>query len=201
MKSPAVFSVAGLLLAAATGFAGTITFDDIVTAGQIQISNGYQGFNWNNFFVIPPLSYSPNSGYAAGLVSSPNDAYNGYGTAATLSSATPFTLTSGYFTAAWNDGLNIIITGYNGATVVDSETIVISATAPTLETFDWSGLTEVLFVSLGGTPDPAYTSSGFQFALDNLTINGSSSTPEPSGYLLVGVGLATLTLLRKSIRC
>ena len=33
-------------------------------------------------------------------------------------------------------------------------TIVVSSTAPTLETFNWSGLTEVTFNSFGGTPIP-----------------------------------------------
>jgi hypothetical protein len=132
-------------------------------------------------------------------MSPPNEAYNEWGTPANFSSPTPFTFTSAYITGAWNSGLNITIQGFNGATMVDSETIVVSSTAPTLETFNWSGLTEVTFNSFGGTPNPTYDGFGTQFALDNLTIN--APTPEPSGSLLVGVGLAALTLLRKRIRC
>lgn len=183
----------GALLAASTCFAGVITFDDIsVPPGYdsyVPILNGYQSFDWNNFgaFYGPG---SPLSGYAAGVISSPNVAFNLAANPASFSSDTQFTFTSTYFTAAWNDGLNITIEGLDGATVVDSTTIVVSATVPTLATFGWDGLTEVDFTSFGGTQHSGYTGHGTEFALDNLTING---TPEPSTVLLVGVsGLALL---------
>jgi len=182
--------IGGVFLAASTCFAGAITFDDIAVPigynSYVAVPNGYQSFNWNNFdaFYAPG---TPNTGYAAGMVSPSNVAFNRSGDPASFSSATQFMFTSAYFTAAWNDGLNITIEGLNGATVVDSTTIVVSATVPTLETFDWTGLTAVDFTSFGGTLHPGYKGkSGTEFILDNLTINAA---PEPSALVLVGIGI------------
>jgi len=188
------------LLATSTCLAGVINFDDINTGAfgsdsLAHISDGYQGLNWSNFGAIFALSHAPISGYAAGLISSPNEAFNEIGAPASFSSVTPFTFASGYFTGAWNEELNITIQGYNGATLLDSTTIVVSSTAPTLETFNWTGLTEVTLSSFGGTPNPAYATygSGTEFALDNLTLS-----PEPATPLLLGLALGGLTLLRRN---
>jgi hypothetical protein len=192
-----VVVMGGALLAASACFADIITFDDIpVPAGfnsYVPIPNGYHSFNWNNFdaFYGPG---TPHSGYAAGVVSSPNVAFNVAGNPASFSSATQFTLTSAYFTGAWFDGLNITIQGLNGATVVDSTTVVVNATVPTLSSFNWTGLTEVAFASSGGTLHPGYAGSGSgpQFVLDNLTIN---AVPEPSSGLLTAIAVSGLVLL------
>ena len=167
---------------APNGWAAVITFDDINTGGTlVSIPNGYAGSNWSNFDAHSG-SDIPLSGYTAGLVSSPNDAFNSGGTPSSLSSITPFSFVSGYFTGAWNDGLNITIQGLNGANILDSMTIIVSSTAPTLETFNWTGLTQVTFNSFGGTPNPRYasTGSGTHFVLDNLTINACSGTSHGS---------------------
>jgi hypothetical protein len=184
----------GALMAAPACFAGVITFDDIAVAPApyVLITNGYQSLDWSNFYAAYAPG-DPNSGYLAGMVSPPNVAFNGGGNPASFSSVTPFTLTSAYFTGAWNDGLNITIQGLNGATVVDSTTIVVSATSPTLYSFDWTGLTAVDFASSGGTPHPGYDGAGTQFALDNLTIN---AVPEPSTALLTCIGLGGLIFFR-----
>lgn len=195
---------ASFLLATSPCLADVITFDDINTGTSgsdvlVPISSGYHGFNWSNFGAIFALSHAPISGYAAGLISPPNEAFNEGGTPANFSSTTPFTFASGYFTGAWNEGLNITIQGFTGATLVDSTTIVVSSTAPTLETFNWAGLTEVTFNSFGGTPNPTYAphGSGTQFALDNLTVN---TVPEPGALPLVGVAGGLILLSRKRFR-
>src|SRR5450755_3344067 len=86
------------LLVTSTGLAGVITFDDIDTtiSPVVALSNGYQGLNWSNFAAHSGSSI-PLSGYTAGLVSSPNDAFNLSGTPSSFSSITPFTFVSGYF--------------------------------------------------------------------------------------------------------
>jgi hypothetical protein len=203
-KSLNVFLAAGFLLTAATSFAATtITFDDISTSPPFyegSLPNGYQGLDWSYFLVQSHLPGASPTGYDAGLVSGPNDAFGFAGFPASFSSPTPFTFTSGYFTGAFNDGLNITIQGFNGATLLDSETIIVSSTAPTLEVFNWTDLTEVTFNSFGGTHNPAYPSAGntagTQFVVDNLVINGSS-LPEPGEYSMIVVGLVGLIVLRK----
>ncbi len=85
--------------------ADLITFDDIKNPGSGPppinaplIANGYHGFNWTNFYVLNPNGLA-GSGYANGVVTPTNVAYNGFGAQAVLSSSTPFSLDSGYFTA------------------------------------------------------------------------------------------------------
>src|SRR5438874_9751748 len=119
-----VFS-ASFLMATSTVRAGVVTFDDLSTTVGTgnPIPNGYSGLNWLNLiWVTAPGSAPASSGYGHGLVSSPNEAYNGGGSPASISSATPFNFVSGFFTAAWNDGLQITVTGLNGINTVGTVT-------------------------------------------------------------------------------
>ena len=172
----------------------TITFDDLTTTTYAPIPNGYNGFDWRNFYVINPSFTLGSNGYKNGVYTTPNDAFNGGGAQASITSSTPFTLDSAYFTAAWSNGLNISIEGYNGATLVDSITLVTDTTGPTFTTFNWNGITEVVFDSSGGT-DAGYGGKGDNFAMDNLVV---TSTPEPPTlFLFVG---AILLLGMKVLR-
>ncbi|HEY7900827.1 MAG TPA: PEPxxWA-CTERM sorting domain-containing protein, partial [Caulobacteraceae bacterium] len=114
-------------------------------------------------------------------------AYNAYGNPASFSGA-GFELVSGDFTAAWNDGLSILVQGYNGASLIDTTTFVVNTSGPTLETFDWTGLTSVTFTSSGGTHNPNLDGNGEHFALDNLSV----AVPEPATWALLLVGFAGL---------
>jgi hypothetical protein len=203
------FAVGGILLIASTGEAGVITFDDLPAFAPIP--NGYQSLNWNSLYVFygpagrQPYGTAAMSGLYAGLVSPPNDVenYSGSpgGSPASFSSTTPFTLTSAYFTGAWNDNLVILVQGLSGTTVVDSIILVLGpATAPTFEGFYWSGLTEVDFSSYGGFPNQPYApyGDGTEFVMDNLTINGTQ-TPEPSTALLVATGFGIVLVRRKRL--
>jgi len=179
----------GLALFCVPGLCSTgtlITFDDLSAGvGGVQIANGYAGLNWSNFYALDGPSYG--GGYAAGVISSPNVAYNGFGAPASFSSPAPFTLDSLYLTAAWNDNLQVTVTGLNNGQAIagDTATLTLSATQPTLFAPGWSGLTEVDFTSFGGTPHPGYEGGGDHFALDNLAID---ATPEPS-FTWAGLGL------------
>jgi hypothetical protein len=174
--------------------AATITFDDLVDSGDgTPIPNGYQGLNWNNFWVLNTPAYSvQTSGYVNGTVSPPNVAFNGFGDPAAFSNGT-FTLNSFYLTAAWNNGLNVTVTGLLAGNPIFQQTFIVDTTGPTFVSLDWSGIDEVTWVSFGGV-NAGYDGSGVHFALDNLTIN---AVPEPSSLLLLGVGLAGLGLLRR----
>ena len=175
-----------------------ITFDNLSDGGSgTLIANGYEGFNWNNFYVINSL-LAVNSGYAVANVSGANAAYNGFGSPASISSATLFNVNSVYITAAWNDGLSVQLEGYNGASLLYTTTVNPSATSPTLFTLNYTGITSLDFISSGGTLHPGYSGDGEQFAIDNLSL---SSTPEPSTWamLLGGLGLLAFWHRRKLI--
>lgn len=144
-----------------------VNFDTLVDGDPIP--NGYKNLDWNNFYTLNAVTYT-SSGYTNGMVSPNNVAYNGWGNPADFSATKAFSLRSAYLTAAWNNGLSIDIRGYNGGTLVNSQTVTVNTTSPTKFTFNWRGLTRVLFTSSGGT-DAGYAGGGEHFALDDLLIN------------------------------
>ena len=174
----------------------TVTFDDRLPN---IILGPYDGLYWENFYVGNIYTLPSPSGYQHAAVSLPNIAYNGGGTLASMLSYLPeappsqiptFTLNSGYFTAAWNNGLLLTVTGYDQSTQLFQEFATLNTSGPSFLTFDWTGLTRVDFVSTGGTPH--YNFNATQFAMDNVTINGpviSSVTPEPASLTLLVTGL------------
>ncbi|CAN1209365.1 hypothetical protein TUMEXPCC7403_04015 [Tumidithrix helvetica PCC 7403] len=187
-----------------TASAATLTFDDLPnSSGGSPIPNGYNGFTWNNFYEVNGLSniYTPpnSTGYQAGVVSPNNVIFNGFANPASLSSATPFTFNSAYFTAAWNDGLQIDVKGFLGSTQLFATTIAPSATAPTLFTFDWAGIDTLSFVSYGGTQHQGYIGNGTHFALDNLTYNEKTrAVPVPG--VVFGVVAAGALFSRRLLK-
>ena len=58
--------------------AEVVTFDDL--GGTIEpLPSSYRGFDWSgSFYYLNPELYHPVSGYMAGMVSSPNVAFNGF---------------------------------------------------------------------------------------------------------------------------
>lgn len=185
-------AVAVVLLTPRSAQATTITFDDISVSNlYTSISNGYQGFDWNNFDVLDTSQETIANGYSNGVVSSSNVAFNGGGNAADITSASTFTFGSAYFNAAWNNGLSITIEGILNGVVEDTSTFTVNATgSSTLETFNWSGINKLHFTSSGGT-SAGYTGSGTEFAMDNLTV----TTPEAGTLSLLAVGLLGLALM------
>ncbi len=172
--------VGALVLAASTMKAELITFDDV--SGIMVLPSPYAGLNWNNFIAAPGSIATTGIGYATGVVSTPNMVLNGGGEPASFSSAIPFSLVSGYFTSAFHDGLEVSVAGYSSGTLVDQTTFTVNTSGPILETFNWTGLTEVDFNSLpgGGTQE---------FVLDNLTV---TPTPEPATLMFIPAAFALL---------
>jgi hypothetical protein len=179
-----------------------LTFDDLATP-----YDGYEyrapmttygGLQWFNFYVFDATDslHYQNSGYPAGLVSGKNLAFNWFGNPAHFSSSTPFNLNSAYLTAAWNIGLNVEVRGYTGSTLAYDQSVVIGTSGPTFVTFDLVGVTEVDFISSGGTPDPRFvgTGAGTHFAVDNLNV---TTVPEPGPAILALLGCA-LAVARKT---
>lgn len=191
-----VFCVLGCVFAVASS-AATITFDDIQldASGYAQIQNGYQGLNWSNFMVRPGTV----AGYANGMVSAPNVAYNSNAGEASVS-AVPgqtFNLTDGFFAGAWMNGLNIHVVGTFSDSSTVTQDFTVDETTSTDEFFNWSNLVNVSFTSSGGTPPASITvlsGPAAHFSLDNLTI---AVVPEPSSMILMSAGLIGLVYARR----
>lgn len=191
-----LLTVAALLATtAATRANQLITFDDVADGTYL---TSYAGFSWDNFYVVAGNDLG-GSGYQNGTVSQPNVAYNGYGEDADFYTAdlSTFTLGSAYFTAAWNNGLTVDVTGlFNGSTV-DTTSFVVNTTGPTLEVFNFAGINEVEFSASGGT-NAGLGGSGTHFAMDNLVIGQVTSVPDAASALgLMSLGFAALGALRR----
>jgi hypothetical protein len=183
----------------------TINFDDLPgTDGSIP--NGYQGLDWSNFDFVDPVGLgglNP-SGYINGIVSPDKVAFNNNGLPASFSSASIFTVNSLYITAAWREGLNVLIEGLASASVIHSLNVVIGSLSPTLVNLNWDDVDQVTFTPSGGTHNPDYPNGeGTHVAIDDITINGRvSSVPEGSSIamLLLGGLPVAFGVLRKRKR-
>jgi hypothetical protein len=168
--------------------ADLVTFDDLSAPSGV-IPNGYHGLTWTNFNFIAGLApgVTP-SGFNNAVISPNQVGFNATGAAANISSPAGITVGSGYFTSVWNDNLAVEAVGirYNSGgpnTVVFDTAFVLQPTGPSLETFNWSGINEILFIASGGTTHAGYSGSGTEFAVDNLQV---SAVPEPTSLALLG---------------
>ncbi len=200
-----------MILAFAAGrcaCAETLGFDDL-TGDEGTVPSGYNGFNFNNFDFInsgfATLTDGANNGYTNGTVSQPVSLFNAFGTAAGIASASgsTFSLNSLDLGAAWNNGLQVTVTGYATGVLLDTAVFTVNESGPTLETLNFTGVDAVDFSSTGGTPATSSASGGTEFVLDDLTVNAATPaavTPEPGGLLLLGSGLAgVLGLARRRV--
>jgi|GEM_PF-2389276 len=191
------FVTMGLVSTAASAAIETITFDTLpaqVGHSYSVVQNGYAGLNWSQLAVVDTVlltASTGNTGYANSAVSGRNAAFNEWGTPATISarSSSGFTLYNGYFTAGWNNGLNVQAVGTfeNGTTATSN--FILNTTGPTNEVFSWSNLASVTFTSSGGI-NPGFSGGGIHFALDNLTVNPVSAVPEAEEWALMLAGLS-----------
>lgn len=193
----AVLGVAVYVSAAMTSAsAATITFDDVNPAAQAAIPNGYSGLDWDNFSTIDPAAagVTPStSGYFKSITSGKYSAFNIDGDPAAISSVGTFNLISGNFTAAWSNGLQLTITGYNGASILHTLTVGLTTTSPLSEVLNWIGLTKVTFSTAGGTDIEGQNPIRTQFAVDDLKV--VAATPIPGSLLLLLTGCGAIGAL------
>jgi hypothetical protein len=200
-------SFAGLCLANPAA-AKLITFHDLPDSSPYQrIPNPYDGFDWSpHFLYLDGVDYLYPSGYQTSVVTPPNVAFNGGGSngapppPVNFSRRAPFELDSFYLTAAWRNGLEVTVTGKLNGAVVDTTTLTVNTSGPTLETFNWD-VNEVVFNSVLGSGVPV-SFEGYQFVLDNVSVgpvpdsairfNSFGAVPESSTWTLMLLGFASL---------
>jgi hypothetical protein len=180
-----------------------ITFDDISlsTTGifvMAYIPSGYQGLDWVNFLALNVPNetrlYGTNGSYY-GMVSASNVVFNSDGSPAEIDSpGGNFNFLSAYMTGMWRSNLNIEVQGFSGADLLYDQTVVASATNPTLFAFNYLDIDRLTFNSFGGQSAGFPASSGNIFVMDNMSF---AFVPEPSTVLLAAVGALTLCAFLK----
>lgn len=191
MKALCSFLTFALLVAGCgEAFAQTeiLTFEDLPYSGlSIDLPNSYDGLRWNNFALVNATLFSAfgPSGYVNGMVSANSVAENIGGFGAQISSSETFNLNSGYFTAAWNDGLSVNVQAYGPGGLLYNNNYTLNATAPTFINFGYLEVDDVSFLSSGGT-NHGYAGNGTQFVMDNLSV---TLVPEPSSFALLGLAI------------
>lgn len=179
---------------ASFSFAGVINFDDLSGDPEVQIVDGYQGFNWN---IIGSISKDtqPISGFEAGVTSGNNAAYNllGAWSSIDLAVAGTFDFIGAFFTAGWVEQ-EISFEGWlDGALVYSTaDSLVISDASPLWVQLDWAGIDQLFIFT-------SYADVGIgHWVMDDFTATiNSTSVPESSGLVLMLMGLLGVSALRR----
>jgi len=209
--------VCGILLCASPAFAASVTlnFDDIDTslAQTPPVPNGYGGLDWSNFFAIAGEGY-PATGYQRGVVSPPNSVFQG----SNNSKAYPATIIaiSGtfdfisvrltdsaltwdwyhppYFVWSYTD---IEVQGSLQGNILPGDDMVIRLLwgGSQLWTFNWDGIDNLTFISLGNGGSWSWPNPGSYppLVMDNLTVDLHEQVPDALNTLqLLVLALAAL---------
>jgi hypothetical protein len=192
------------LLAAAPAAGQLATFDDLPDDSDPGL---YAGVNWifssGSTLDTPAFtSWAGPNGYYNGTVS--GDQVLAVFQTLTISGLSDFDLTSGYFTAAWRDDLNFVVTGYNNGGLLYTQNYFLNTSGPSFLSFAFENVDEVRFSASGGDHNDAMRGDGAWFALDDVCFNGDCGeatpgtvTPEPVTITLVGTGLAGIAARRR----
>lgn len=172
-----------LAVCCAASQAAVINFDDLAGDENAAIADGYQGFSWTSLGVIGVDAY-PGSGYANGVVSTANGAFNHGGATVTISRSGGFDFIGAFFTSAWFEQ-ELSFEGYrDGQLLYASDmSFVIDTFAPQWIALGWRGIDTLAI----------YNSSGTQWVMDDFTV------PEPGTLALFGIAAAGGMLSRRRV--
>lgn len=138
----------------------TVTFDDMVSTGVVEIPDGYDGLNWHNFVAAHDKFYG-GAGYVNTTMSGEFVAYNGSGHPVEIDRKRPFDFVGGYFGVAWPhaEGETLQIRAWRNDALAYKEQITLSALGPVYFSADFEDITRLQF----------RTSHYWQFVTDNLS--------------------------------
>ena len=183
-----------LLALSNSAFSTVLSFDDITGNTGFTNLNGtnYGQLNWSSdWYILHTPTYTP-SGYQTGTVSGDYVALNGFASDVEISDGL-FDFVGAYFTAAWNDGLQIEITGFLNGNQVNQQTITVDTSGPTWFNLNFTGIDSLSFHSFGGVQNNNLNGSGTHFAMDNFTYN----VPSPGSLALLALGGLFLVARRR----
>ena len=187
---PLFVSALASIATATPALAQVATFEGLGNV-EIPVPAGYAvpGLAWNNWYNLR-ADTDVGRGADGCIVSGTNCGYNGFGSMASLTRATPFTFNSGYF-MGWYNGfaggfggpVSLTVNGYLGAALLGTRTLDLDPTAAQLYTFDYAGVDRVDFITNGNQGSTWYLA-------DDLTFNAAVTvTPEPASVVLLASGL------------
>ena len=187
-----------LLVVGPTALRGDVLDFDDVLAEDGYIPDGYGGFGWVNFGVV--CGDCLGSGFDTGTVSGDCVAFNAWAEPASITSSDIFDFNGAYLTAAWRNGLNITVAGYEDDSLKYTTTVVVDTTGPIWFDADnnYIGINRLEFDSFGGE-DVFSNCGGKHFAMDDFEFTPSTpiSNPAPGALLLGSIGVGLVGWLRR----
>ncbi len=158
---------------------GRITFDDLpsVAGHYNNIPSTYRGLKWTNLNYMYELYWKnncPASGYAAAFNTGcgPHIAFfTDEASVAVERANETFTFVSVNACAAWNDDVQLTITGHRNSTQINTHTATLLFGQPQLILLQWKDIDTITFKSSGGTAHPGTGLGAFAYVvITQLTI-------------------------------
>ena len=158
----------------------TINFSDLPSAADAEkvMPKVYQEIQWNGMNYLYKewvKSSHPKSGYLNAFIANSSSHiafFKHEGSLSAPSTTDAFNLVSITACAAWNDGLELTITGYRRSIQTDTHTVILLFDKPQMILLQWESIDKVIFKSSGGTvhPESGGSGSGSQVVLTQLTL-------------------------------